>query len=80
MNQKSSESHLAIAYALCVCFGIIASVTIGVTWGHWKDTLNQCEYNKNCSCILYGRNTAFTFRGNIKRDNFYNQNFNYVNL
>lgn len=62
MSQKIAESRLTIAYAMCVVFGATASITTGVAWGHWKETLDQCV-GRNCSCILYGVHTPNYFLG-----------------
>lgn len=64
MEQKATESKLTIAYGICVILGAISSITCGIAWGHWKDTLDQCvEKPRNCSCILYGRHTPSHFLG-----------------
>lgn len=63
MDQGATEKRLTITYFLCIIVGAISSITPGIAWGHWKDTLNQCAYDRNCSCILYGEHTITTFVG-----------------
>ena len=61
-KQRSVETQLSVAYTLCALFGGTASITSGIAWSHWKETLDTCV-NVNCSCILYGVNTPSVFRG-----------------
>lgn len=63
MTQKQSETFLTISYVLTIICGIIACVTSGIAWGHWKTTLDLCGYGKNCSCILYARQTPHALLG-----------------
>lgn len=65
MGQRRSESSLAIAYAISIGCGIVACVTSGIAWGHWRGTLDICGYGKNCSCILYAKHTHYSFLGNF---------------
>ncbi|XP_023025451.2 uncharacterized protein [Leptinotarsa decemlineata] len=62
MDQLATEKLLSFAYLLCICMGATSSITTGIAWGHWYKTLDQCV-NRNCSCILYGKNTATIFLG-----------------
>ncbi|KRT83822.1 hypothetical protein AMK59_3885 [Oryctes borbonicus] len=65
-QQRLVEKRLSIAYSLCVILGATAAITIGVAWGHWKETLDHCGNlggRRNCSCILYGQNTLTYFQG-----------------
>ncbi|XP_060520254.1 uncharacterized protein LOC132698281 [Cylas formicarius] len=62
MDQLAVEKKLAVSYTLCAIAGAVASITMGITWGHWYHTLDKC-IGKNCSCILYGLNTPSTFLG-----------------
>lgn len=67
MNQRQAENTLSVIYTLCTFFGATASITAGIAWSHWKDTLNQCGTNldfRNCSCIFYGKHTPNHFLGN----------------
>lgn len=65
MDQGTIEKKLTVTYVLCIITGAISSITPGIAWGHWKDTLNQCAYDRNCSCILYGEHTITTFVGQL---------------
>ncbi|KAL1502388.1 hypothetical protein ABEB36_007535 [Hypothenemus hampei] len=62
MDQLGIEKRLTLSYLLCVILGAIASITTGVAWGHWYRTLDQCV-GRNCSCIIYGKNTLSHFLG-----------------
>ncbi|KAB0791985.1 hypothetical protein PPYR_13946 [Photinus pyralis] len=62
MDQGAAEKKLTIFYSLSVGLGAIASITSGIAWGHWKQTLDQCV-GRNCSCILYGTHTPTVFLG-----------------
>lgn len=62
MNQGAAEKKLTIFYTLTAGLGAIASITSGIAWGHWKQTLDQCV-GRNCSCILYGIHTPTVFLG-----------------
>ncbi|KAF5290295.1 hypothetical protein FQR65_LT11629 [Abscondita terminalis] len=62
MDQGVAEKKLAVCYSLIVALGATASITSGVAWGHWKQTLDQC-IGRNCSCILYGVDTPTIFLG-----------------
>ncbi|KAK9747515.1 hypothetical protein QE152_g5208 [Popillia japonica] len=66
MDQRKTEKGLAIAYFVSILLGATAAITIGVSWGHWMETLDHCGNlggRRNCSCILYGRNTLTYFQG-----------------
>ncbi|XP_066149307.1 uncharacterized protein [Euwallacea fornicatus] len=62
MDQLGIEKRLTLSYLLCVTMGATASITTGIAWGHWYRTLDQCVF-KNCSCIIYGKNTQSHFLG-----------------
>ncbi|CAG9768192.1 unnamed protein product [Ceutorhynchus assimilis] len=62
MDQLGIEKRLTLSYVLCIVMGGTASITTGIAWGHWYKTLDQCV-GRNCSCILYGRNTLSHFLG-----------------
>lgn len=62
MDQGRAEKRLAVTYVLVTALGAIASITPGIAWGHWKQTLDQC-IGRNCSCILYGQHTLTVFLG-----------------
>lgn len=65
MDQGVIEKRLTVTYFLCIVAGAVSSITPGIAWSHWKDTLNQCAYDRNCSCILYGQHTITTFVGKL---------------
>lgn len=69
VDQGSVEKKLALTYILCTAAGAIASITSGIAWGHWKQTLDQCV-GRNCTCILYGEHTYNIFLGNLNRANW----------
>ncbi|KAF5280986.1 hypothetical protein FQA39_LY05191 [Lamprigera yunnana] len=62
MEQGVAEKVLSIFYSIIVGLGAIASITSGIAWGHWKQTLDQC-IGRNCSCILYSYYTPTIFLG-----------------
>ncbi|XP_017786305.1 PREDICTED: uncharacterized protein LOC108569309 [Nicrophorus vespilloides] len=62
MHQRAAENRLSIAYTLLVALGATASITAGIAWGHWKDTLANSSI-RNASCILYARHTQLHFVG-----------------
>lgn len=62
MDQGSAEKKLTAFYSLIVALGATTSITSGIAWGHWKQTLDQC-IGRNCSCILYGVHTPTVFLG-----------------
>ncbi|ENN71440.1 hypothetical protein HUJ04_000675 [Dendroctonus ponderosae] len=62
MDQLGIEKRLSLSYLFCIILGGIASITTGISWGHWYRTLDQCV-GRNCSCILYGQNTVSRFLG-----------------
>ncbi|CAH0546100.1 unnamed protein product [Brassicogethes aeneus] len=62
MDQLKAEQRLTIIYVLTSIFGAVASITSGIAWGHWKQTLDQC-IGRNCSCILFGEHTPSKFLG-----------------
>lgn len=62
MDQLGIEKRLSLSYLFCIALGSVASITTGVAWGHWYRTLDQCV-GRNCSCILYGKNTITHFLG-----------------
>ncbi|XP_018321583.1 uncharacterized protein LOC108734465 [Agrilus planipennis] len=62
MEQRVAESKLYILYIFIAVFSASSSITTGIAWGHWKQTLDQC-IGRNCSCILYGYHTPTHFLG-----------------
>ncbi|XP_050316225.1 uncharacterized protein LOC126750615 [Anthonomus grandis grandis] len=62
MDQLGVEKRLSLCYLVCVALGGITSISTGVAWGHWYRTLDQCV-GRNCSCIIYGKNTLSHFLG-----------------
>lgn len=62
MDQLGIEKRLSLSYLICIALGATASITTGVAWGHWYRTLDQCV-GRNCSCIIYGKNTLNRFLG-----------------
>lgn len=66
MDQGKAEKALTISYALITFMGAITSITSGIAWGHWKETLDKCVRGKNCSCILYGTHSySQYFQGKV---------------
>lgn len=64
MDQLGIEKRLSLSYLICIALGATASITTGVAWGHWYRTLDQCV-GRNCSCIIYGKNTLNRFLGKL---------------